>query len=116
MRLFVKWLVCCGAVLLAGVMFPDKVYYAGSAAVILGMGTALWLINIFIKPVVQIVSIPVTLITLGIFSVIVNAAMVRLADVIVPAIRIRSFWICIFISLIISAGNTLFAPKVRKTR
>jgi hypothetical protein len=40
--------------------------------------------------------------------------MVWLADLIIPAIEIRSFWICILIALMISAGNAALIPKGKK--
>ncbi len=60
------------------------------------------------------VSIAVTLITLGLFSLIVNACMVWLADKITGSVDIRSFWICLFIALVISAGNAALLPKERR--
>jgi putative membrane protein len=114
LRLFGKWLICCGAILLAWAVFPNWIDFSGSWAAAIGMGTVLWLINLFIRPVAQVVSIVVTLITLGIFSLIVNACMVWLADKIVGAVDIQSFWICIFIAFVISAGNAALLPKGKK--
>ncbi|SMC81971.1 phage holin family protein [Papillibacter cinnamivorans] len=113
MRLFSKWLICCAALLLAWVLFPGGVWFAWPGMIILGAGTVLWLVNLVIRPVAQVVSIPITLLTFGLFSIVVNALMVRLTDWIVPGMYIRSFWICVFIALMISVGNALFAYKGR---
>jgi putative membrane protein len=111
MRILNKWLICCAAIALSIVIFPRGIEFSNFWAVVLGLGTVLWLINLLIRPVAQAASIVVTLLTLGIFSIIVNAAMVWLADLIVPAVEIKSFWICLFIAILISCGNTLFASK-----
>ena len=112
MRLFVKWLICCGAILLAWSIFPGAVFIS-SWAIVIGAGTVLWIVNIFIRPIAQLASILITLLTMGIFSVIVNAAMVCLTDIMIPGLHIGSFWICVFVALIISAGNVIFAPRTK---
>ena len=76
-------------------------------------GTVLWLLNIFLKPLLQVLSLPVSLLTLGLFSLIVNAIVVAIADALMPSLLISSFWICIFIAILLAAGNTLFAGGKR---
>jgi len=111
MRLLVKWLICCGSIYLADLVFPQDVTITGSLLTVAGAGTVLWLINLFIRPLAQILSIVFTLLTFGLFSLVVNTGMVCLTDTIVDSIRFGSFWICLFIALVISAGNTLLTPK-----
>ena len=108
-----KWLICCGSIMLAWMIFPTEVLVYGSWGTLIAVGTVLWLINLVIRPVAQFVSFPATILTFGLFSVIVNAAMVRLADILIPVFEIRSFLICIFIALFISVGNMLFVGKPR---
>lgn len=111
MRLFTKWLICCGSIYLAWVLFPGGMLLTGPWTVFLAVGTVLWLINLLLRPVVQVLALPLTLATLGLFSLVVNAAMVALADALLPTLHIRSFWLCVFIALVISAGNLLFARR-----
>ena len=111
LRLLIRWLICCGSIFLALFIFPQWISNAGSWVVVFAMGTVLWLINLLIRPIAQVVSIVITIITMGIFSLIVNAAMVWLADLMIPAIDIRSFWIYLFIAVIISIGNATLTPK-----
>lgn len=107
MRIFVKWLICFAAVYIASLLFPGGVVIYGTGLIIAAAATVLWLVNIFIKPIAQLISIIPSIITLGLFSFIVNAAMVSLTDWIIPGISITSFGICLFIALLISAGNVL---------
>jgi|WetSurMetagenome_2_1015567.scaffolds.fasta_scaffold77060_3 putative membrane protein len=113
MRAIIKWLVCLGAIVLAASIFPRYIDFSGAWGVVLLLATVLWLVNLLIRPVAQIASIVVTIMTLGLFSLVVNAAMVWLADLIVPQIAISSFWIYLFIAVIISVGNTVLLPKRR---
>lgn len=111
MKLFIKWIICVGAFILTAILFPGSVTFRGSMITLAAAGTALWLANLFIRPLLQLISFPITLITLGIFSLIVNAGVVALTDTLIPVIKLSSFWTCIFIALIISAGNSIFASK-----
>lgn len=48
-------------------------------------------INIFIKPILTLLTLPLSIITLGLFSVVINAFMVMLADKIVPGFSVDGF-------------------------
>ncbi len=114
MRVLTKWIICCGAIFLAQAVFPQSAHIYGEIITVVGAGTVLWLINLFIRPIAQLLSIVFTLITFGLFSIVVNTGMVCLADTLVPGIRFDSFWICLFIALVISAGNMLLTPRYEK--
>ncbi|NLL34587.1 MAG: phage holin family protein [Clostridiales bacterium] len=108
MKLLIKWLICTGSLWITSILFPSGIEFNGNWAVILAAGTVLWIANLFIRPVLQIISLPLTLITLGLFSIIVNAGIISAVGALLPVMSIKSFWYCIFISLIISAGNAIF--------
>lgn len=71
--------------------------------------TILWVLNIFLRPVLQFLALPFSLVTLGLFSFLVNGAVVALAAALIPGIEIHGIGVCVLISLLISAGNLLFA-------
>ncbi len=72
------------AYLLPGVEVDTWVTYF-ILAVVLGA------INIFIKPILTLLTLPLSIITLGLFSVVINAFMVMLADKIVPGFSVDGF-------------------------
>lgn len=111
MRIFLKWLSCVTAVFLAAAIFPNHVVLTGFWQSILAAGTILWLVNLFIKPIAQLVSIILTLLTFGIFSLVVNAAMVCFVDFILPIIKFDNFWICLFIAAIVSLLNVIITSS-----
>ena len=113
MRVVLKWLICLGTIVLAINIFPQHIVFPGTCAAAIALATVLWLINLLIRPVAQMASIVATLLTFGLFSLVVNAAMVWLADRIVPQIAIDNFWIYLFIAVIISIGNAILLPKRR---
>lgn len=111
MKVLTKWLICVVVLLLTAQIFPESFSMTGGWLSFVGAGTVLWLLNIFIKPLLQVLSLPVSLLTLGLFSLVVNAAVVAIADAILPILTIHSFWICIFIALLLAVGNMLFIAK-----
>lgn len=111
MKLFAKWLVCIGALALAWVLFPHGVRFSGGIFTLIAAGSVLWIANLFVRPILQLISFPITILTLGLFSMIVNAGVVALTDTLIPVMKISSFWLCLFIALFVSIGNALFTAK-----
>ncbi len=72
----------------------------------LGVALGISLVNIFIKPILLILSLPVIILSLGLLIFIINAALIILIDKFVDGLRIRSFsWALIF-SVLISVLST----------
>lgn len=73
----------------------------------LSLVTALVLafINHTIKPVFMLISIPINLVTLGLFSFVINGLMVLLADKIIPGFSVPSLLMAIYFSLVLSVVN-----------
>jgi len=63
------------------------------------------IINHTIKPLIMIVSLPVTLITLGLFSFVINGFMILIASYIVPGFSIPSLLMAIYFSIVLSLVN-----------
>lgn len=76
-------------------------YAAIIAAIILG------LLNILVRPVLFVLTFPVTLITLGLFTFVINAAMLLLAAHFVDGFTVSGFWIALVASLIVSVISTV---------
>ncbi len=80
MRFIVRWIVTALAVAAAAWILPG-IYVAGAQAWVGVVLTALILalINMSIKPILQVLSLPVTILTLGIFYIVVNTLLLYLA-------------------------------------
>ncbi len=63
------------------------------------------IINLTIKPIISLITLPVTIITLGLFSFVINGAMILLASHIVAGFDVPSFLMAIYFSLILGAIN-----------
>lgn len=73
------------------------------AALVLGI------VNAFVRPLVVLLTIPITLLTLGLFLFVVNALMMWLASALVPGFRIRGFVPALIGSLLFSLLNVAVA-------
>lgn len=87
-----------GAYLLEGVSIKNYLTAIG-VAILLG------LINVFIKPLIIILTLPLTIITLGLFIWVINAWMLMMIDKLVEGFTVRNFWWALFFSLFISILN-----------
>jgi len=72
----------------------------------------LGLVNFFVRPVMVILTLPLTVLTLGLFLLIVNACMLWLVSVLVPGIRLRSFGAAVLASLLLSLLNLAVSALV----
>ena len=75
-------------------------------AVALGVNAAaLWVANAVIKPIVALLTLPLIIVTLGVFYFAINIAMVALAEWFAPHFSIDGFWTYVGVVLIIWAVN-----------
>jgi len=101
----VHWLITAIAILIAAYILP------GVDATLVGalvLAVVLALINIFVKPVVTLLTLPINIVTLGLFSLVINALLIMLAAMIVPGFTVDGFWPALFFSIILSLITALF--------
>ena len=81
------------------------------AAVLMGI------VNAFIRPLLILLTLPFTVVTLGLFLLVVNAAMLALVAWLLPGIHVAGFWAAFWGALVVSIvswiGSMVFGPKGR---
>ena len=102
--LIIKWLCLTAAVLLAAYLI-DGIHVEGFAHA-LGTAAVLGVLNVVLRPILFILTLPITIMTLGLFTFVLNALMLKLASII-PGFSVVGFWSAVFGALIISAVNWL---------
>ncbi|MCU0398589.1 MAG: phage holin family protein [Cyclobacteriaceae bacterium] len=94
------------AVMLTAYLLPGvHVEHYGYALLV---ALLLAIVNAVIKPVLVILTIPITFVTLGLFLLVINALMILLVDWLVPGFEVDGFWWALGFSLILSLFNSLF--------
>ena len=98
--IIVRWLVITAAILLSSMLIPGiKVDSLSTALIAAGV---LGLINVFIKPVLIILTLPLNIITLGLFSFIINAFLLKLVAFLVSGFYVDGFLAALLGALVIS--------------
>lgn len=107
MKLMLVWLLNAVALLLVPFVVPgvhiDTLYSALIAVVILG------LVNSVIRPLFVLLTLPVTLLTLGLFLFVINALMFWFAGDILSGFRVDGFVAALFGSIVYSLASWLFS-------
>ena len=105
MKLFFHWLVAAIAIWITAHIVPGAavtVTGAVIAAVVLGA------LNLFIRPILFVLTLPITIVTLGLFSLVINALLVMLASVLVSGFVIGGFWAALLFALVLAVVNWVF--------
>lgn len=66
------------------------------------------ILNIFLKPILVILTIPITFVTLGLFLLVINTLLVLLVDWLVPGFTLDNFWWALVFSILLSFINSVF--------
>ena len=100
MKIILKLLITSFAIILSAYLIPDvtvvSIWSALWVALILG------LINITIKPLLVILTLPINILTLGLFTFIINAGMILLVSSIVKGFEVEGFLTALIFSLVLS--------------
>ncbi len=79
---------------------------SGNYFVTLGLVTLLLaIVNALIKPLVQVISLPINILTLGLFSIVINGLMIKIVDYVLVGFSINSFWTAIIFGVVLSVVN-----------
>lgn len=65
-------------------------------------GLLLGLFNLLVKPIVKLLSLPINILTLGLFNIIINAGMLWIVDLVIKGLEVEGFWAYVLSSLVIS--------------
>ena len=100
MNLFFRILITAGLVLLIAHFMPGVHVVSFATALIVAI--VLGLLNIFIKPVMVLLTLPLTFLTLGLFLLVINALIILLCTKIVGGFSVDSFLTALLFSILLS--------------
>ncbi|MEJ1236966.1 phage holin family protein [Chryseolinea sp. T2] len=108
--MILRFLLSGLAVLLTGYLLPGV--YVEHFGYALLVAIVLSIVNVLVKPILVIFTIPITILTLGLFLLVINALMIMLVDALTPGFRVDGFWWALAFSLILSLINGIFGGLV----
>lgn len=98
------------AIIVSAYLLPGVTVLSFFAAFVTAV--VLGIINAFIKPVLIILTLPLNVLTLGLFTFIINALLIMLTGIIVPGFEVTSFWWALLFGLILSLVNFMLNSVV----
>jgi len=113
MRFIAQILVNALAIFLADYLVPGFIF-KGDLLTLIIAGLVLGLINVFIRPVLRLISTPLIIFSLGLFIVIINIILLWILEYLIPDLTITGFWNYFWGVLIISMVNIVFGTRKRK--
>ena len=107
MLLLVKWILFALAIMFTAWIIPGiSVAGFGSAMIVV---VIMALINIFIKPLILLVTLPINILTLGLFLFVINALLLLLLGKIAPGFQVDGFLSALVGSILISILGTMIS-------
>ena len=100
MKLIFKILLTAIAVVVIANFLPGVQVANYSSAIIVAV--VLGLLRVTVKPVLVFFTLPATIVTLGLFLLVINAVIILLADYFVDGFEVSGFWVALFFSLLLS--------------
>jgi putative membrane protein len=110
MGFIVRILISAVAVFIAAYFVPGVVVDGFGTALVVAI--VLGLLNAFIKPILTILTIPITILTLGLFLVVINVLMIYLTDYLVDGFRVSGFIAALLFSIVVSVVGWLIDTVV----
>ena len=100
MNLIIRILLTAVAVVILAKFLPGVEVAGFTGAIIVAI--VLGLLNAFLKPLLVILTLPITIVTLGLFLLVINAIIILLASEFLDSFHVNSFWIALLFSLLLS--------------
>jgi putative membrane protein len=112
MNFLVQLAISTLAVIITSLILPG-VHIDNALTGILVAGV-LSVLNSILKPLLVILTIPITVFTFGLFLLVINAGMILLASKLVPGFHVAGFWTALFFSIILSLVTSIFNAMNKK--
>lgn len=100
MNILLKWLISASSIILAAYLIPGVVVDSFWAA--LWLAVLLGLINITFRPILLILTLPINILTLGLFTFVINGALILFASSVMDGFSVSGFWIACGFSIVLS--------------
>jgi putative membrane protein len=111
MQILANWLLSAIAILVTAYIVRgvrvDSFTTALVVAVVLGI------VNAILKPILVLLTLPITILTLGLFMFVINALLILLVTQVVPGFKVDGFWTALIFSLILSLVNWFLFSLVK---
>jgi putative membrane protein len=120
MAQFLTRLLVTAAALWVATRLVSGITYEGSWLVLLGVALVFGVLNAFVRPLLTLLTLPLLLLTLGLFTFVLNAAMLWLTSALSDALglgfHVSGFWAAFWGALVVSIVSTLLSLLISAER
>ncbi|WP_026210062.1 phage holin family protein [Flexithrix dorotheae] len=108
MKTLVRFIFSALAILVASYLLEDFGVHVNNFTTAVVGAIVLSLLNFFIKPIITILTIPLTILTLGLFLFIINALIIYMASGLVGGFEVENIWSALLFSIVYSITMSFF--------
>jgi putative membrane protein len=112
LELLLHWIVAAVAVMITSYILPGVTIEGAPAAFVTAV--ILGVINITLKPMLFVLTLPINLVTLGLFTLIINAGLIMLTSIIVPGFTVTNFWWALLFGIVLFLVNSVLYSVNRR--
>jgi putative membrane protein len=112
MKTIVRWLLHAAALLLVAYLYHGVTVSSFGAAMIAAL--VIGLLNTLLRPILVVLTLPVTIITLGLFLIVINAQMFYFAASVLDGLHVASFTAALIGSLLYSACGVVIDAAIER--
>jgi putative membrane protein len=98
--LFIRWLILTAAIIVAAYLI-EGIRVSGFASAFF-TAAFLGILNAFFRPILLLLTLPINILSLGLFTFVINALMLKMASGVIAGVQVEGFWSAVFGSIIIS--------------
>lgn len=100
MNLFINWLIAAIAIMITAYVLPGVTVWGVIPALVTAV--ILGLVNATLRPLLFVLTLPVNIATLGLFTLVINALLILLTSAIVPGFEVQGFWWALLFAIVLS--------------
>ncbi|MEA3360498.1 MAG: phage holin family protein [Thermodesulfobacteriota bacterium] len=108
--IIVRWIMLTAAIMFASYVI-EGIHVRGFFSALFA-AAMLGFLNSFFRPILIIITLPVNILTLGLFTFVINAMLLKMASGVIQGFEVYGFWSAVFGSLIISAVSWLLSSFI----
>lgn len=113
MNFIIRIIISTFAVLATSYLLPESMVHVDGFVTALVVALVLAFLNSIVRPILILLTIPVTVATLGIFLLVINALIIKLADYFIDGFKVHGFWSALIFSIVLTIINSIFNAMKR---
>lgn len=114
MKLIIRWVLNAVALLVAAFLLSGFGVHLSGFGAALKAALFLGIVNALIRPVVILLTLPINLLTLGLFTLVINAAFFSMTAYFINGFEVDGFWPAVFGALLLTIFSAILSSWVKK--